>query len=466
LKSAVRCGFTPNDIAGIVPKVFCKLLELFGPTFGTLLTPNVRKCRFGLKNAVRCGFTRNASSYMLQSPTREASNILRRPVVNTKSNERFHKILYGMMLAGMMFALVFGLGGRISAHAQQAAVLDPVYLPLVLRGFPLINPQTLTVDISGTGSGAVISNPSGIDCGLTCSAAFSYNTSVTLTAEASPGSTFAGWSDTGCPGTGTCVVTMTAARSVSATFTINTYQLTISKSGTGSGSITSSPPGINCGSTCSFSFPYNTVVTLSATPIPPSTFAGWNEGVCSGMGTCQVTMNADQQAMAVFTLPCSGSGIVNCDFELGPNVGWTEYSSQVPPLAIIWNCAVSPCNPATPHSGNYLAWLGAEDNETSYIQQQVTIAPAAPFLVYWQWIDSADECGLDLDYAEVLINGVQVEKYDLCTDTSTSDWVPHNLSLASYAGQSVTLQIRAYTAYSSSSLYIDDVSLQVSPLTP
>jgi hypothetical protein len=389
--------------------------------------------------------------------------------VNTKPNRQLHKFLYGIAAAGTMLALVFGMGGPMRAHAQKAAVVPPLYLPLILRGFPLVNPQTLTVDINGTGSGAVISNPPGIDCGLTCSAAFSYNTSVTLTAEASPGSSFAGWSDPGCPGTGACVVTMNAARSITATFTINYYQLTIIKSGTGNGTVTSNPPGIDCGPTCSYSFPYNTVVTLSATPIPPSTFTGWNgdEGVCSGTGTCQVTMNADQQAGAVFDIPsCSLSGFVNCDFEDVQNIGWMEYSSQVPPLAIIWNCAVLPCSPATPHSGIRLAWLGAEDDETSYIQQQVTIPPEAPFLMYWQWIDSTDDCGFDLDYAQVMINGVQVEKYDLCVDTSTDDWVLHNLSLASYAGQSVTLQIRAYTAFASSSLYIDDVSLQASPLTP
>jgi hypothetical protein len=64
----------------------------------------------------------------------------------------------------------------------------------------------------------VTSNPAGIACGATCSAAYDYNTSVTLTAAAATGSTF-----TGCSGTGTCVVTMDAAKSVTANFTLNTY---------------------------------------------------------------------------------------------------------------------------------------------------------------------------------------------------------------------------------------------------
>jgi len=71
---------------------------------------------------------------------------------------------------------------------------------------------------SGTGSGTVTSSPAGIDCGSTCSASFASGTSVTLTASAAADSTFAGWSGA-CSGTGPCTVSMTEARSVTATFT-------------------------------------------------------------------------------------------------------------------------------------------------------------------------------------------------------------------------------------------------------
>ncbi len=77
---------------------------------------------------------------------------------------------------------------------------------------------TLTVNRIGTGSGTVNSSPSGIDCGQACSASFLSGTSVTLAAAAGGDSTFAGWSGSGCSGTGTCVVSMTAARSVTARF--------------------------------------------------------------------------------------------------------------------------------------------------------------------------------------------------------------------------------------------------------
>src|SRR6185437_4199606 len=77
----------------------------------------------------------------------------------------------------------------------------------------------LTVTKAGTGTGTVTSSPSGIDCGTTCSAAFAQGTPVTLTATPDSGSTFAGWSGDCTNATGTCLVTMDAAHSVTATFT-------------------------------------------------------------------------------------------------------------------------------------------------------------------------------------------------------------------------------------------------------
>jgi uncharacterized repeat protein (TIGR02543 family) len=76
----------------------------------------------------------------------------------------------------------------------------------------------LTVNKAGTGSGAVTSNPAGIDCGSDCSEPYLSGTPVTLSATPASGYTFSGWSGA-CTGTGACTVTMTAAKSVTATFT-------------------------------------------------------------------------------------------------------------------------------------------------------------------------------------------------------------------------------------------------------
>src|SRR6185503_19226717 len=121
----------------------------------------------------------------------------------------------------------------------------------------LPNPFTLVVAKVGTGSGTVTSSPAGIDCGPTCSTSYTANTVVNLTASPAAGSIFAGWGGA-CSGSGACQITMNAPKAVTATFNQTgggTQTLTVTKAGTGSGTVMSSPPGIDCGPTCSASFP-------------------------------------------------------------------------------------------------------------------------------------------------------------------------------------------------------------------
>jgi len=79
------------------------------------------------------------------------------------------------------------------------------------------------------------------------------------------------------------------------------YSLSVEKAGTGSGTVTSSPAGIECGSTCSGTYDAGTSISLSALPSANSTFAGWSGG-CSGTGTCTVTMNSARTVTATFIL--------------------------------------------------------------------------------------------------------------------------------------------------------------------
>lgn len=162
-----------------------------------------------------------------------------------------------------------------------------------------------TLQVTRSGSGTVTSSPAGIDCGSVCSAAFPAGVTVTLTAAPGAGHEFSGWSGAGisCPGTGTCAVPMTAARSLTATFSpasASHYTLTVSK--TGSGSVSSSPAGIDCGVTCSASFASGTSVTLTAAPANGFELAGWTgNGIsCPGTGTCTVAMTATRNVMAMF----------------------------------------------------------------------------------------------------------------------------------------------------------------------
>ena len=163
--------------------------------------------------------------------------------------------------------------------------------------------DTHSVDVmkAGTGAGIVRSTPAGIACGSDCTEIYNYNTVLTLTAMPSVGSTFVGWSGGGCAGTSTCIVTITAAITVTATFTLNRYVLSAATSGTGAGTVTSTPAGIACGADCSELYTHGSMVTLTAVPAVSSTFAGWS-GACTGTAVCTVTMTAARSVTATFTL--------------------------------------------------------------------------------------------------------------------------------------------------------------------
>jgi len=89
---------------------------------------------------------------------------------------------------------------------------------------------------SGAGSGTVTSDPSGINCGAVCSAAFVKSGAVTLTATPGINSIFTGWSGGGCSGTGACTVTMSNDITVTSTFVPSIYTVTASVS-TGHGRV-------------------------------------------------------------------------------------------------------------------------------------------------------------------------------------------------------------------------------------
>jgi hypothetical protein len=80
-----------------------------------------------------------------------------------------------------------------------------------------------------------------------------------------------------------------------------TQVLSVSLTGSGSGTVTSAPPGISCPGTCSNSFATSSTVTLSAAANAGSVFTAWS-GACSGAGSCLVTMSSAQSVTATFGL--------------------------------------------------------------------------------------------------------------------------------------------------------------------
>jgi len=165
--------------------------------------------------------------------------------------------------------------------------------------------DTVSVKKQGDGKGTVTSRPGGISCGNTCSATFARGSTVELRAEPAAGSRFAGWSRCGS-GAGTCSFEVTGAKTVLARFELIRDELTVAKTGTGAGSVTSSPSGIRCGDSCAARFKRGAQVVLKATANGGSRFGGWR-GACGTARECLLVMQGDSRIEARFDKICAAT---------------------------------------------------------------------------------------------------------------------------------------------------------------
>ena len=134
------------------------------------------------------------------------------------------------------------------------------------------NPQVVTVTSAG------VVSPGG-GCGLGNVFA-TFKDSSNLVISNSVPVTVDGPASAGCPQSGA------------------THNLTVQLTGTGT--VTSSPAGINCGATCSAQFATGTPVTLTAAPTAPATSVTWGNCDTSTATTCSVTLNVDTVVTAAF----------------------------------------------------------------------------------------------------------------------------------------------------------------------
>ncbi|HXT50593.1 MAG TPA: beta-propeller fold lactonase family protein, partial [Thermoanaerobaculia bacterium] len=176
-------------------------------------------------------------------------------------------------------------------------------------GIAVFTLQTFLLTVNST-NGTVTSlapHAGDINCGATCTHTYDYGTTVELLATPDLNYTFNGWTGGGCEsaGTGHCLVTMTAATTVTATYVLNARSLHVDLAGSGGGTVTSSPAGINCGTIsgvdCDEAYVQNTVVDLSETPDAGSLFTSW--GGCDSIqpgNVCRVTMSVNKTVTATF----------------------------------------------------------------------------------------------------------------------------------------------------------------------
>lgn len=114
-------------------------------------------------------------------------------------------------------------GHRFAGWTGDCAGADPECSLTIDRArnasarFEPLPPDRYGLGVTREGAGRVFSEPAGIDCGGDCQQDYARGASVQLYAEADPGARFEGWSGD-CAGSGTCIVTMDASRSVGARF--------------------------------------------------------------------------------------------------------------------------------------------------------------------------------------------------------------------------------------------------------
>ena len=112
---------------------------------------------------------------------------------------------------------------RASRQTARKAIANPYAISNVTANHNVVvtygaDTFTLTVTMTGDGTGTITASPAITCTGTTCTGTYPYSTQVTLTAAPVSPSTFTGWTGGGCSGTSSCVVTVTADTSVSASF--------------------------------------------------------------------------------------------------------------------------------------------------------------------------------------------------------------------------------------------------------
>ena len=235
---------------------------------------------------------------------------------------------------------------------DQDHTVSAVFLPL----------HTLTVELAGSGQGAITSDIGSINCPGVCQDQYIQHSFVRLFAQPEPGSHLAGWIGTGECFSDVCDVLMENSSTVTAVFEpVSTLTVTVA----GDGTVLSNIGFINCPGTCSSDYAPGTTVTLFTQSSPGSVFTGWTGAGCSGTGTCTITLTQHETVAATFT-PLFALTIIN------QGAGTGTVSSAPSGIVCPTDCSEHFINgttvtlSATPNAGSaFTGWNGAGCTGTS-----------------------------------------------------------------------------------------------------
>ncbi|GEM_PF-3058233 len=231
---------------------------------------------------------------------------------------KFHmrpgRMMIGAVAAGLLFGVVAIVGLTITESHAQASIRKEAqgneeYTPPPGNFTP--GPMWLTV-IAPAGGSVISTNVPGINCPGTCSASFTYGTTVTLSATSTSSHTFAGWSGP-CTGSGACSIPLVDNYS---TFVTANYDVNLVVVVHGPGTVTSNVGGISCGTVCTAIYTSGTNVILTASADSGKIFYTWS-GACppaTGNNPCSLSMDGPKMV----------------DVWFGDNVAWQSLTVYLP----------------------------------------------------------------------------------------------------------------------------------------
>ena len=215
-------------------------------------------------------------------------------------------------------------------------------------GYSVTGAKTRTCQATGTWSGTT-PGCAPVDCGPPPTIANgTYSASLTTYSSSALYSCVTGYAFSTTTQVSTCQADGTWSTPLPVC-SLQTFDLTISQGSTGTGKVTSSDGKISCPSTCVASYPYGTIVTLSATPDANQSFAGWSAAGCTGLGACQVTI--------------AGKTYVTVSFAQPPNIMFTTSTLQTAASLGGLAGADALCMKLAGNAklpGHYVAWLSTD----------------------------------------------------------------------------------------------------------
>jgi uncharacterized repeat protein (TIGR02543 family) len=182
---------------------------------------------------------------------------------------------------------------------------------------------------------------------------------------------------------------------------LQTYSLSVTKAGTGSGTVTGG--GVNCGSACTASVVSGSTVSLTATPASGSTFTGWSGSASGTANPTTVTMNGNKTVTATFALGTGGGGGGGTYCALPSTFRWTSTGALASRqggtgmkdfTSVVQDGKHIVYYSTTDNSGNYASavsvFSGDWTNFASAAQTKTNMNAVAPELFYFapksQWI--------------------------------------------------------------------------------